>query len=452
MRCCIVAPRMATRKPFWYPRLRLMPHHFEQQDAYHEALLAERIATIHEFAWGIMELTIDARAIDAGQFVVVAVRAILPDGTPVEIDEQSGRSLGRAFRELADGEALDVYLGVPLPIADAPNVDREGDPRTLRRYVEQKSKVTDLTTGRDSVEVSWARPNLCLLFEGERLDSFSAIRCARLVRADGRVALADRFVPSVLALKASPTLLAGVRRVLNALLARQASLLAQRARAPNSDMTGPDALRFWMASVVGGFIPRVSYLLDQVNVHPHEAYITLGELQGALAAFTPAGTTEVVRFNYTDLSGTFESLFASLLQIIESLGQQQYREIPVRRHDDRLIYGELREPTIFRNEFFVGILGKDAEALRQQAPRLLKVAAWDEVTALISSAVGGVSLKHEYRAPAVLPSPSGVLYFRVDRASPAWASIMRKGTIGIYHPPDLGTLEVSLFAVDPSLA
>ena len=61
-------------------------------------------------------------------------------------------------------------------------------------------------------------------------------------------------------------------------------------------------------------------------------------------------------------------------------------------------------------------------------------------------------MKHEYRAPAVLPSPSGVLYFRVDRASPAWASIMRKGTIGIYHPPDLGTLEVSLFAVDPSLA
>ena len=443
---------MAHRKPLWYPRLRLMPHHFEFGDAYHETLLSDRLATVHEFAWGIVELQVAPRAIESGQFVLSKLRAILPDGTPVEIDEESGRQLGRAFDAVGDGESLDVYIGVPLAAADAPNVDQNGDPRTLRRYIEEKAKVSDLVTGRDSIDVSWARPNVCLLFEGERLDSFSVLRCARLVRPrKGRVTLDQRFVPSVLTLRASPALVSGTRAILQGLTMRQASLVAQRTQPALAEMSGPDALRYWMASVVGSFVPRVADLLEQ-NAHPHVAYGVLAELQGALAAFTPTGTTEVAKFNYLDLSSTFDSLFASILQILETLGQQQYREIPLRRHDDRLIYGELREPTIFRNEFFLGVVGADVESLRQQAPRLLKIAAWDEVTSLISSAVGGVGIKHEYRAPSVLPSRPGVLYFRLDRSSAAWSAIARKATIGIYHPPDLGSFEVSLFAVDPAVA
>jgi type VI secretion system protein ImpJ len=259
------------------------------------------------------------------------------------------------------------------------------------------------------------------------------------------------FIPPVAAISASPRLATGIRRILNALTARHASLLAQRVRPTTAEFAGADALRYWMLSVVGSFVPRISDLLDRRSAHPHDAYRVLVELQGALAAFTPAGTNDAVKFDYLDMTSTFDPLFATILQILDTLGQQQYREIPTRRHDDRVVYAELREPAIFRNEFFLGVIGADADAVRQNVPRLVKMATWDEVPNVIGSAVGGVPLKHEYRAPSVLPMRAGMHYFRLDKASPAWASIVRKGTLGIYHPPDLGTLEITLSAVDPSL-
>jgi type VI secretion system protein ImpJ len=266
------------------------------------------------------------------------------------------------------------------------------------------------------------------------------------------VVLDGKFVPPVLNVRASDVLMAGLRRVQAALAARLASLLAQRARPSIADMTGADALRYWMMSAVGGFLPRVNNLLERALVHPHEVYRVLTELQGAIAAFTPAGNADAPEFNFLDLGTTFDVLFTSILRIVESLGHQQHREIPLRRHDDRLLYAELREPTIFRNEFFLGVVGKDPEMLRHQVPKLIKIAAWDEMPTVVSSAVGGVGLKHEYRAPAVLPNRPGIQYFRLDRGAAPWTSVTRKGTLGVFHPVELGSFDVSLFVVDPSLA
>jgi type VI secretion system protein ImpJ len=465
-------------KPHWTDGLELTAQHLQALDRYCEELTHHRLAALVEHPWGIHEIRWDTRAIGAGQAVLVRLDAILPDGSVVACDASNGTpgpalSLGH----LAPGEAVQVHLGIPRLSATSSNVVEEGSSEA-RRYRREKRLVPDLTGGSDPVEVEGLQPNLRLLLDSEPRHDWVTLPVARVVRAtSGQLLFEETFVPPVLAVSASPYLRTELVRALDSLMARQD--IASRAGAPD----GTDAVRRWLGSIVGSFVPRVADLVQQRYVHPHTAYCVLAELCGALSPFAPgiqaavaagaarstaqmpareserppppngagAAIVRIPPFQFDRPGPVFSSLFSMLGVLLDAIGAEHYKRIPLVRYDPATLCADLAEPAIFRRDFFLQVSGTDLEDMRARVPAQCKVGAWPHMPDILNSATSGVPLKHEPRPPTTLPGGVGTLYFRLQKGE-AFSLIVKHGQMGIFHGAALPITDMALFAVEPGVS
>jgi len=207
-------------KPIWTEGLLLSQHHFQQQDRYHEGLLADRIQALAQYAWGITGLELEERALSSGQVKIRRLSAIWPDGASLVVGEGSGepapppRSFESAFAP--EARKLEVFVGLAHESASALLEDKLKN-IGARRFVRESHDVADLNTGGSLQGIEYARPNLRIFFGAELQDGFSTIRIAELVRqANGQVIVRDNYVPPVLHISAAAFLTNGLQRVLAA--------------------------------------------------------------------------------------------------------------------------------------------------------------------------------------------------------------------------------------------
>jgi type VI secretion system protein ImpJ len=440
------------RKPDWRHGLRLMPQHFQAQDRYHEELVGVALNLAFDRPWGVADLMIDGEALATGHFALRRLSAILPDGTPVICGSAGNTHVApRSFEaELRSKNSLDVYVGLLLEIPGRPTLEDSAEGLSRRRSAEETAMVSDYNTGQNPIPIPWARPNLRLLFQDEAFEKYSVLRIAKVDKSNtGQPRLDPRFVPPVLRVRASSVLEQWLQDLDKALLTTRSALFEQRSTGP--EITGVDAVRLLLLSMLGRLHPRISDMISAPSVHPREAYRVLAELVGALSAFSPTGNATVPPFDYLDLGPAFDTLISRVHEVAESLSAPKYRAIPLHRHDEHLWYVELREPGIFGKEFLLVVTGHDPATLRTHIPRLVKIAPWDELGSVIQAALPGVSVIPEARRPPGLAMPAQSACFRLSKQGPAWSNIVKKGSIGIFVPPASKQAKVSLYVQEPGV-
>ena len=455
---------MQPRKPLWIDGLFLEPHHLQRQDRYHERLLALRLGAFVADDWGVLDLEIDTRALQAGEVRVVRLEAILPDGTPLSVDDSNGDSLPpRRFEGFgafgASGGAgahrpLDVYVALAQESDQVANVDLKNDPATTARYLRSQSTVADLNSGTEERTIDWARHNLRILFGEERRERFDVLRVGQLARAtSGAVTLRDQFVPPVLHLGASPFLTSGFRRVLRAMIGKQQGLASSRRQrsATVVEFQAGDAAKFWLLHTLNGMLPLVAEVVDKPRTSAHEAYRVLAQLIGQLCTFDVEGDPmEIPRFNYLELGDVFEPMFVLAVDLLERVIAERYVQIPLEARDGVLV-GELRDPSIFQHAFYLAVSGTYSEAqVREHVPKLTKIASLPQIGVLLHSHVNGARLALEHRPPGALPIKPGVTFFRLETTGDFWTQMVATGTIAIHAPFDRSALQVAVYAVDPT--
>src|SRR5262245_60490165 len=177
---------MQGRKIVWREGMLMLPQHFQQLDVYHEMLLHDRLVGVTPNAWGLLELAIDEQALAAGQFRLVRAQGFLPDGTPIQLggaDEVAPPSRP-ADAHVAPGRgAVGVYLAVPAHRENVPDLQEAGgSEQVASRFVADAMSAPDLNTGGNEQPLSFARPNVTLLFDGEGLDGYDTIKIAEITR------------------------------------------------------------------------------------------------------------------------------------------------------------------------------------------------------------------------------------------------------------------------------
>jgi type VI secretion system protein ImpJ len=426
-----------AQKPHWPVDLVLTTHVFQFQDRYHEDLVAERFEAMFSYSWGVSELEWDLPSLGAGELSLRRLRAILPDGTPVAVDARDAETCPPlSVRDIAPDGSLVVYLATPRTGSRSSGADS-----ITSRYVKERTLVPDYANGSAPAELEWLRPRLSLLREGERLDAYTVLQCARVVRsAAGALSLDLSFVPPVLSVGASTFLDLELRRALDALASQRLALR----RLPSRD--GGDGVRKWLISLMSGFVPRLADVIEQ-RAHPHDAYLVLSEIVGALASFTQQGDAPIPPFDFVHLGPVFANLFAAFHGILEALGAEQYRKIALRVSDAVTLYAELKEPGIFRKDFYLSVLGDDPERLRIEAPAKFKIASWSDLARVISTHSKGVTLRLEHVPPPSLPDVPGAVYFLLEK-SEAFTPIYKTGELGIHHGGLPGVREIALYVVD----
>lgn len=447
------------RKPLWIEGLFLEPHHLQRQDGYHERLLARRLAAVVANDWGVIDLEIDARALQAGEVRIARLDAILPDGTPIAVDDGSGDSLPARRFELGPlgrgvQRPLDVYVALAQESEHVANADLANDPATTARYLRSQSTVADVNTGTDERAVDWARHNLRILFGEERRERFDVLRIGQIARTTaGSVALAETFVPPVLRIGASPFLMNGFRRVLRAMLGKQQQLSSSRRQRSASvvEFQAGDAAKFWLLHTLNGKLAAIAEIVDKPSTPPREAYAALAELVGQLCTFDVEGDPMAIpRFDYLALGDAFEPMFVMAIDLLERVIAERYVEIPLDPREGFLV-GELRDPAIFQHAFYLAVTGSYSEAqVREHVPKLTKIASLQQMGLLLHSHVNGARLALEHRPPGALPMKPGVTFFRVETTGDFWTQMVTSGTFAVHAPFDPSALQMALYAVDPS--
>lgn len=441
------------RKLVWTEGLFITQHHFQQLDRYHESNLAERLRAVVPFDWGIADLEIDERALTAGQFKINRLSAILPDGTYVsfEGDGLPARAIEAALG--AHGRSFDVWVALAQENDGLPNVELENKPGAHSRWTRMQQAVPDINTGGGEQQVGFARPNLRILFGDERRDAFDTIRVAELVRdATGAVVIKNDFIPPVLRVRSSPVLVNGLRRILAAMTTRQRALAEMRRQrtAAAVDFQASDAAKFLLLNAINGLIPVVTHIVDRGTAAPEDAYLALAQLIGQLCTFTVnEDPTTIPRFNYLDLGGTFAPMFERAIALLSTAISERYTQIPLQRREDGMYLGKIEDRELLRQDFYLAVSGSMPEAhVRERLPRLLKVASWNHISGIMSSAVNGTRVEVDYRPPGALPLKPGITFLKLQRNGDFWTDIASSQTIAVYQPVEPNSVEFTLYAVE----
>jgi type VI secretion system protein ImpJ len=451
-----------SRKPLWTEGLFLSQHHFQAQDFYHELQLRDRIAAIRRFDWGILELEVDDRLLQAGQFRLRRLEAVWPDGMVVRCGGSSENPPpeARSFEAFFTPELshLDVFVGVPAETGSAANVAAPAESAALRRFSRASRSMADFNTGGAVQDIEVAVPNLRVFFGNEQREKMSALPVAQLIRQpSGRVIVRDNYVPPVLSIAAAPFVTNSLQSVLAEITSVQREQAGKRKQRDEGSIEfhPTDARQFLILHTLNGAIPVLSHLLDTQKAHPEEVYLALTALAGQLCTFAPAKVAEptsLPRFNYNELGEVFERLFALVRTLLKLIIVVPYAEIPLERRPDGSFVGRISEPRLLNHEFFVAAKSDQPEALmRARVPGLLKIASWTQIQEALQGAGHGVRCEVDFSPSSALPLRPGLCFFRLRREGSYWDGIVQTRTLCLYIPRDTGWTDISLFvyAIDP---
>ena len=439
----------------WSEGMALDPHHFQQWDRYHLALLNARVRSVAPNAWGLTELQVDEEAVANGTFRLARCAGTTVDGLLFSIPDTDRpppeRRIADHFAPTA--ERLAVYLAAPAERPGArnfllPHASSHREPR----FVVESIAVADETTGQDEREIEVARPNLMIKFGSEPLEAYSTLKVAELLRTPaGEFRVDERFVPPCLSIGASQALQAITRRILERLVTKSLALWERTRHLPRGQaaLSAADVVSLWLQQSVNAFIPRLRQYDAAGKAHPESLYETLSMLAGQLSAL-PTGfelhPRTLPTYDHESPTAAFATLDCAISRMLEGEIEANYTDIPLVRRDD-LYVAQLTDGALLDDAIFYLIAGGVAPGVERTMPDQLRVAAPSAMPGVRSTFSRALPIGWEPRPPTGTPNGPDLQYFRLDKANQFWDDIRAERSLAIDVPPRLNGLTMRLIAI-----
>lgn len=447
-----------NRKIVWNEGMLLTPHHFQQWDNYHEALINSRFASLAAYEWGVLDLQVNREAVSNGSFQIVRCRAVMPDGLLVNFPETDVapdlKQIGGHFAP--EKERLGVHLAIPERKNGAANFQASGAKANGNlRYLQEGSLAVDETSGANEQPIAFAQPNLRILFDDELRDGFTSVKIAELQRTPtGGFAVSENYIAPVLNVTASDWLTNMLRQLVEILITKSGSLAEQRRQtgASLADFTTDQVAVFWLLNTVNASIPTLSHFFRTRLVHPERLYVEMAGLVGRLMTFAiNLHPKDIVPYEHEDLYTTFSQLSAQLRELLETVIPTRCVPIPLEKVRDTLYIGRVTDDRLLKEAaFYLAVRAKLPDnRVIEVVPRVVKIASRDVIEAVIGSALPGVGLTFQSPPPAPIPARIGFQYFNLDTRNPYWDGIKGAKVIAVYVPDEIPDERLEMYAVKP---
>ena len=438
----------------WTKGVLLTPQHLQAQDRHHEEALAFQVQALSFCPWGLSHLVIDREALAGGTLVVNAIAGRFADGllfdAPLTGPTPPPKPLADAFGQ--DQRALSVYLAVPEYRPGARNVAMAGGGAPTRWRADELL-ARDETTGLSERPIQVAPPVLRLLVEGETLEGFTTMLVARVLRgASGELTLDHQCIPPLLNVSASEALTGILRRLVERLSARSASLAGTR-RQRNVDLADfsvADVGAFWLLYTINTHLPRLMHLAEVRGGHPVVAWDALLALVGALSTFQAASDARTLpAYDHQQLGRCFAELERRVYALLDGAVVDAAVSLPLKAMRPTLHAVAIEQPQwLDAPGWYLAV----SAPLRQQEliPKVLngcKVGSADVVDTLTRLALPGIELVHVATPPPAVPVKLDFQYFAIRKAGDPWDAISRARNLAVYVPADLATARFELVVV-----
>ena len=437
-------------KVVWSEGLFLKPHHFQQQERYLERFVETRCHGLRSHAWGFTELEIERELLAIGKLALRRATGVFPDGTPFRMPDDyplpAALDIGPQVRDQV------AYLATPLRAPSALDVStgNGGDSITRHRATEFEARDATATSPTSALlRVASLQTQLTVGDAGG--DGFARVPVAHIVecRSDRHVLLDDRFMPSVLDIRAARALSAFASELLGK-LHQQGEALA--ARVAGTDRTVASELsEFLMLLTINRYEPLVAHLTDSGTVHPEDFYRLCVSLAGELSTFTTAAKrpAAVPGYRHEQLRESFEPVMTELRKSLSAEQQSNTVAIPIEPRKFGVSVAVAHDRTLFGSAVFILAVRADLplEDLRRRFPSQVKIGPAEKIIDLVNLALPGIPLHALPVVPRQIPFHAGFVYFELDQTHELWKQLKDSGGIALHVAGDFPGIAMKLWAV-----
>jgi type VI secretion system protein ImpJ len=440
----------AYNKVLWSEGLFLRPQHFQQQARFFERLLETRCNALRGHPWGCAELEFERDLLGIGKFGLRRAVGVFPDGTPFRMPEDEPPPAPLDLAQNVRDET--VYLALPVRQPSAVEVDRSGAQQGAVRHKVREFETRDTASdagGSALLEVAPLRARLML--SHEPTEEYVCIPIAQVIerRSDQRVVLDDRFIPSVLDVRAAPVL-ATFLTELQGLLHQRGEALAGRVSATGRGGAAEIA-DFLMLQTINRLEPLATHMVSTGLVHPEDLYCLCIAAAGELATFTSAAKRPVAlpTYRHERLRESFDPVVAALRTALSAVLEQSAISIPIEPRKFGLSVAPVADRTLFGTAVFVLAVRADtpSEELRQRFPAQLKVGPVEKIRDLVNLSLPGIALQPIPVAPRQIPYHAGFVYFELDQTNELWGQLKTSGGIALHVGGEFPGLKMEFWAV-----
>lgn len=314
-----------TERIEWFEGMLLSPQHFQLSAARVDSLVAWQTLAAAPFSWGVRRLVFDNGLLPTGLVRILALDAIMPDGTAVSYaaeSSQQGRlelSLEPFAEQLAKGP-LDFYLVLPV----AATMRRDAQVKRFRSTA--GVPVEDEVSDAPPADIPRLVPNLALT-AGELPSGMHVhLRLGSVYRDNEVVRLGDTLPPLLEIARDNPlwtavASLLGQLRGKAAFVARQTANPSSKVDDRLTQLELKDRLRSLLTA-----LPHTEAVLRTPHLHPLALFWSLASLSGALATLKPGGLPPVPPdYEHADPLAVFTPLLRSLRDSVSEVSED-YRE------------------------------------------------------------------------------------------------------------------------------
>jgi type VI secretion system protein ImpJ len=321
----------------------------------------------------------------------------------------------------------------------------------LARYVISNCAVHDENTGADERQVSLGRKNLRLLLDTEPADGLTTLPIARVMRdGSGHFVFDPSFVPPCLQISASESLMLMLRRLIEILEEKSATMSRTPGGASFAEFSSREIASFWLLHAVNSGLSPLRHLWISKRGHPEELYLEMTRLAGSLCTFAmDSHPREIPLYNHDRLDETFRALDQHIRRHLETIVPTNCIAIPLTPGEKYFYEGEVTDQRCLnRSRWILAVRAAAGEVeIITRTPQLVKVCSSAFVPELVRRALPGLALTHLPTPPPAVSAKIDFQYFGISKSGPCWDHLMHTRKVGVYVPGDLPEVELALQVV-----
>jgi type VI secretion system protein ImpJ len=285
----------------------------------------------------------------------------------------------------------------------------------------------------------------------EVTDAYACVPLAHIVecRADKRVVLDERFMPTVLDARAAPRL-ATFMRELHGLLHQRGEALGGRVSATGRGAAAEIA-DFLMLQAINRYEPLMAHCVDSGVVHPEELFRLCVSAAGELATFTTPSKRPPAfpAYRHDRLRESFEPVMAALRAALSAVLEQGAIPIPVESRKFGLSVATVPDRGLYTTAVFILAARADmpAEELRRRFPAQLKIGPVERIRDLVNLQLPGVPVHAVPVAPRQIPFHAGFVYFELDQSNELWGQLASSGGMALHVAGEFPGLALEFWAI-----
>ncbi|WP_426197398.1 type VI secretion system baseplate subunit TssK [Massilia sp. DWR3-1-1] len=438
----------------------LVAHHqFQQQDHYHEDRLQRAVAAVRPHLWGVNdEVRWNTEQLLNNLLSAQSMSCIFQDGTFYEAPNADPLPPVVNLSNLPlTVQVFTFYAALPTLNKHGGNLANMSGAHNGARYAANEQVTRDLFTDAGQTDVFYLNNTVRLMERNEARDGYYSFPVIRLRRLVGGGFEEDKtFIPPRVYLRESSTLHIQLKSLLGTLESKMRELYSRhwQTNRDTVEVHGGDLSSFWLLNTISTVSASLTHCANYARHHPENLFDRLMSFAGGLMTFsTKYALGDLPTYQHEDPAAGFARLDAIIRDLIDTLISSRYFKIAlIPPEEGKSIHRAQLDPSMDNSKTALYLaINADMPALELVAavPRLIKVAAPDDLEKMIAMSLPGLNLVHMAQVPPEVPVRPSTYYFLIENKGTLYEDMLKVQKLAIHVLGGINGLKIEAFGVAP---